>query len=421
MELHFLGGAGEVGRSCISLSTGETTVYLDCGINAQELQPNLSLPLFTNAKRASAVILSHGHLDHCGSIPALFKHSAPTVYCTTPTLSIANILYNDTLKIARQEKLPAPFSQADLKKALNYFSAMGYQQEFQLSPDLQFSFIDAGHIIGAAQIIIKAEKKKLIYSGDLKLNETRMHSGAEIEKNPDVLVMESTYGDKMQADRKKVEESFFNDVQDVVDDGGTALVPCFAVGRTQELLTLLGEKNFRGDIYIDGMGTAVNEVYYQYSGYLRNGKGFKAALQRAKIVSTREERKDAIAGGNLILTTAGMMEGGPVLSYLQAMERTDLPNKLFLTGYQAPGTNGRKLLNGEPLIINGRGYRVETPFKLYEFSAHAGQSELLEYAKNVNPEKILCVHGDDTQSFARLLKEEGFDASAPVNGDKVKL
>jgi len=126
MELHFLGGAGEVGRSCIALTTGETTVYLDSGINAQELQPNLSLPLFDKAKRPNAVILSHGHLDHCGSIPALFKHGAPTVYCTTPTLSIANILYNDTLKIARQENLPSPFSQQDLKKALNYF-AMGYE------------------------------------------------------------------------------------------------------------------------------------------------------------------------------------------------------------------------------------------------------------------------------------------------------
>ncbi|MDP3742569.1 MAG: MBL fold metallo-hydrolase, partial [Candidatus Micrarchaeota archaeon] len=368
------------------------------------------------------VILSHGHLDHCGSIPALFKHNAPRVFCTTPTLSIANILYNDTLKIARQERLPSPFSPQDLKKALNYFSTLGYGQEFKITPELSFSFVDAGHIIGAAQVVIKAEKKKLIYSGDLKLNETRMHSGADIEKNPDGLIMESTYGDKSQADRKKVEETFFSDVQDVVDGGGTALVPCFAVGRTQEVLTLLGEKNFRGDIYIDGMGTRVNEVYYQYAGYLRNGKGFKAALQRAKIVSSREERKDCIEGGNVILTTAGMLEGGPVLSYLQAMEQTDLPNKIFLTGYQAPGTNGRRLLNNEPLVIHGnlkKYYRVTTPFKLYEFSAHADQSELLDYAKKVNPEKIYCVHGDDTNAFAELLQKEGFDASAPVNGEKV--
>ncbi|MFH1247465.1 MAG: MBL fold metallo-hydrolase, partial [Candidatus Micrarchaeota archaeon] len=269
MELKFLGGAREVGRSCIELTSGDTTVFLDCGLNTGELNSNLALPLLNFAKRPQAVILSHSHLDHCGAIPTLYKHAAPTVHCTTPTLSIANILYDDTLKIARQEKLPAPFSTADLKKALVHFSAMGYETEYTLSKDLKFSFIDAGHIIGASQIILKLEKKKICYTGDLKLNETRMHCGAVVPKDVDVLITESTYGDKKQVDRKKVEESFFNDVQDVVDAGGIALVPCFAVGRTQEILSLLSEKNFKGKIYIDGMGARVNEVYYQYLGYLR--------------------------------------------------------------------------------------------------------------------------------------------------------
>ncbi len=419
MELHFLGGAGEVGRSCIALTANEQTVFLDCGIRMSK-EPES--PLFQSAKRPSAILLSHCHLDHCGAIPVLFKHGAPAVYCTTPTITIADILYEDTLKISREEKLPSPFSQADLKKCRNYFSALGYEQEFAISNDLHFKFIDAGHIIGSSQIVVTSEKKKLVYSGDLKLNETRMHSGADIEQNPDLLIMECTYGDKTQPDRKKLEENFFNEVQEIVDDGGIALVPCFAVGRTQELLTLLGEKNFRGDIYLDGMGRRVNEVYYQYSGYLRNARGFKNALQRANVVSTREERKQALGGGSVIICTAGMLEGGPVLSYLQAMEKTDLPNKIFLTGFQAPGTNGRRLLNGEPLHIgNSHSYRVSTPFKLYEFSAHAGQDELIQYAKKTNPEKVLCVHGDDTNAFASMLKEEGFNVEAPKNGDKVKL
>ncbi len=422
MELQFLGGAGEVGRSCVSLTSGETTVYLDCGL---KMEANNQFPLLERAKRPQAVILSHSHLDHCGAIPALFKHSAPTVYCTTPTLSVSNVLYNDTIKIAQQQKQPAPFSKVDLNKCLARFSTLGYGNEFKLSDDMHFSFLDAGHIIGSAQIEIKAEKKKLVYTGDLKLNATRMHNGAQIPIDVDTLVMESTYGVSNQTDRQKTEAEFTASIQEVVDDGGTALVPCFAVGRTQEILTLLSEKNFRGDVFIDGMGTQINDIYYQYSGYLKNPKGYKNALQKATVVSTNEDRKQAIQGGNVIITTAGMLEGGPVLSYLQKLEKSSGISKIFLVGYQGDRTNGRRLLKGEPIIISDgkkRSFlRVSLPVKKFEFSAHASQRELLQYAKKVNPNKIFCVHGDDTQSFAELLKADGFNATAPMNGDKIKI
>ncbi len=422
MELHFLGGAGEVGKSCISLSTSGTTVYLDCGL---KMEGSENLPLLNEAKRPSAVILTHSHLDHCGAIPVLSKHGAPVTYCTTPTLSISQILYEDTLKIAKQQKQPAPFSLQDLKKAIAHFSAMGYKNEFTLARDFKFSFLDAGHIIGSAQVVAKVEKKTVVYTGDFNVKETRIHSGADIPKQADVLITECTYGNGEQSHRGKMEDEFINDVQEVVDEGGIAIVPCFAVGRTQEIITLLSERNFRGKIYLDGMGARVNEVYYQYLGYLKNARSFKAALQKTSMVSTREEKRDALAGGNVIIATAGMLEGGPVLSYLQSIEKSDLRAKIFIVGYQAYGTNGRKLLNGEPLSIPSltgwRRLRVTTPVKKYEFSAHADQKELVQYVKRVNPEKVYCVHGDDTNAFAELLKENGFNATAPKNGDRVKI
>ncbi|MFH0712953.1 MAG: MBL fold metallo-hydrolase [Candidatus Micrarchaeota archaeon] len=421
MELHFLGGAGEVGRSCVSLSNEDTTIYLDCGSRMNE---QTELPLFANAKRPDAVLLSHSHLDHCGSIPILYKHGSPKTYCTTPTLAVCDILYEDVLKIAKQEKLPAPFSQADLKKAHDHFAALGYENEFKLNNNLKFEFIDAGHIIGASQILVKTKNTNLLYSGDFKLKETRMHNGAKIEKNVDVLIVESTYGDKNQKERQDVETKFVNDVQEIVNDNGTALIPCFAVGRTQEVLSLLNASNFKGKIFIDGMGTRVNEIYYQYSGYLKNAAGFKAALQRLEVVTTREDKRDALSGGNAIICTAGMLEGGPVLSYLQALEKKETNGKIFLTGYQVNNTNGRRLLEGKPIVIKGKPrklLRVSLPFKLYEFSAHADQQELLEYVEKVNAEKVICVHGDDTQYFAELLKEKGFNAVAPKNGERITV
>ncbi len=422
MELNFLGGAGEVGRSCFSLTSGETTVYLDCGL---KMEPHMQLPFLQNAKRPNAIILSHSHLDHCGAIPTLYQHSAPVTYCTTPTLSISNILYDDTIKIASQKNLPSPFSKADLTKALQHFSALGYKNEFTISKDIKFSFIDAGHIIGSSQIELEIEKKKVVYTGDLKLSETRMHKGAEAPTNVDTLIIETTYGEKEQNSRKEVEDQFVNAVQDVIDQHKTALVPCFAVGRTQEILTLLSEKNFRGNIYIEGMGERVNEVYYQYSGYLKNANSFRNALQKTKPITTKEERRQALSGGNVVISTAGMIEGGPILSYLQLMEKNQLDGKIFIVGYQAEHTNGRKLLHGQPIDFmtktGPKRMKVNLPVKQFEFSAHADQAELIQYVKTANPEKVICVHGDDTQSFANNLKEEGFNATAPKIGDRIKI
>ncbi len=420
MELGFLGGAGEVGRSCISLSTRETTVYLDCGLKMQEE----GLPLLKNAKLPDAVILSHSHLDHSGAIPLLFKHGAPTVYCTTPCIALCEVLFNDTLKIAQQEKKPPLFSQGDVKKSLNRFSALGYANEFTLNNDVSFSFLDAGHIIGSAQISIEIENKQVVYTGDVKLKETRMHAGADVPKKPDALIMECTYGNKSQPDRQKLEETFFEQVQEIIGEGGVALVPCFAIGRTQEIISLLSEKNFRGDIYIEGMGAVVNEIYSNYSGYLKNPRGFKTGLKRVKQIRDKSERKRALEGG-VIICTAGMLEGGPVLGYLQQIEKNEINAKLFLTGFQAPETNGRRLLNNEPLMIRtnrGAAYkRFSIPFKHFEFSAHADERELLEYVERTNPEKVFCMHGDDTTGFAHTLKQRGFDAYAPRNGEKVKI
>ncbi len=420
MELGFLGGGQEVGRSCVALSTDQTTVFLDCGL---KMHKSPELPLLGTSKQPQAVILSHPHLDHCGAIPLLFKHGAPTVYCATPSIAVSEVLFNDTLKIALQEKKSAPFSQGDVKKALNRFSALGYSHEFSL-PGLNFSLLDAGHIIGSAQISIETENKRVVYSGDFKLRETRMHGGAEVPKSVDVLIMECTYGNKAQPPRKQLEEAFFEEAQDVIDEGGVALIPCFAIGRTQEIISLLSEKNFRGDIYIEGMGATINSIYSNYASYLKNGKGFKAALKRVRQVVNKSERKRALEG-SVIIATAGMLDGGPVLSYLQAIERNETHAKLFLTGFQAPGTNGWRLLNGEPLWIKtNRGTiskRFSIPFKHFEFSAHADETELIEYVEKTNAEKVFCVHGDDAPGFVAKLKEEGFDAYSPKNGERIKV
>ncbi len=422
MEMTFLGGASEVGKSCLCLTSGSTTIYIDCGLKMEK--EATQLPAIHRGKRPSAVLLSHAHLDHCGAIPNLYKHGAPITYCTTPAIEVCEVLYKDTLKIAKEEKLPAPFSESDLKKAMQYFSALGYGNEFKISSDFKFSFIDAGHIIGAAQVQIITKDKKMVYTGDFKLKETRMHSGAQIPENVDILIIESTYGGKAQPLRAHVENKFFTDVNKIVENNETALIPCFAIGRTQEIIALLSEKKFKGGIYLDGMGKKVNDIYYNYASYLRDGKNFRNSLKKVKTITDKFERKEALQGGNAIICTAGMLEGGPILGYIQEMEKNGINGKIFLTGFQVPGSNGHKMLEGKPITLKGRKtseLKVALPFELYEFSAHSDQEELLEYVKKVNPEKVICVHGDNTQSFAELLKQRGFDACAPKNEERIKI
>jgi putative mRNA 3-end processing factor len=217
-----------------------------------------------------------------------------------------------------------------------------------------------------------------------------------------------------------MEKEFITGVKEVIDNEGVALIPVFAVGRSQEILALLYKNGLVDMTYIDGMAKKASDIALRHPTYLDNVELLQKAMERVVRVDAGKHRNAATDGGNIILTTSGMLTGGPVLNYIRKLNRN---SKVFLTGYQVEGTNGRNLLDGKPLMIDGHKFVVKNPVEFFNFSAHSDKKDLHEYIKKSDPEKVICVHGsaENTEAFAQDLKLEGFDAYAPKVGDTLKF
>ena len=303
---------------------------------------------------------------------------------------------------------------------LNKYMPCEYGKEYQFE-DYKIAMYDAGHICGSAITLIEKYKtgRRLVYTGDFKIEKQLLEGGAEIVKS-DILLLESTYAGKDHPDREKMAEQMVEEIRETIDNGGVALLPVFAVGRSQEMLALMGKYGLIDNTYIDGMAKAATEIVERYPEFVKNEDLLKNAIARAVWIKTPKNRTHALEGGSVVLTTSGMLNGGPALDYITRLNRN---SKIFLTGYQVEDTNGYRLMHGQPLDIDGRKFNVRTPFKVYDFSAHAGRTDLHRYVKESNPETVVCVHGsaENTSLFAEELKLEGFNAIAPKVGDVVEL
>lgn len=407
MKLAFFGACNEIGRSALAVETDSLKLLLDCGIKVHD---HYETPAFDKTK-FDACVLTHSHLDHSGALPVLYKHQAIPTFCSFPTVPITTILLEDSEKVALQNEKNLPFKRADMKKAVKKLVPMPFETEYEFFDGTIFTLHDAGHIPGSACVLVQAQGKSVFYTGDFKLEPTRLHNGALLPDSADVLVIESTYSAREHPDRKKLEREFTSAIKKALDYGATVLLPCFAVGRTQEILEILSAYLPREDVFVEGMGNRVNQVLYDYPAYLKDFDAFTQAITHAKVVEDRRGRKRIVGSPCVIVATAGMLDGGPALSYLQALNKGNAA--VFLTGFQAQGTNGRSLLNGEKILAGGKRIKIDLPVTQFDFSAHAGKKDLLETINRLNPEKVFCVHGDDCAGFAEELKEKGYDAIAP--------
>ena len=309
---------------------------------------------------------------------------------------------------------------SQLRIMLNRYMPCDYGKEYQFE-DYKIAMHDAGHICGSAITLIEKYQtgKRLVYTGDFKIEKQLLEGGAEIVKS-DVLLLESTYAGKDHPDREEMAKKMIDEIRETIDNRGVAMLPVFAVGRSQEMLALMSKYGLIDNTYIDGMAKAATEIVEQYPGFVKNEDLLRDAIKRVEWVESPRNRAHALEGGSVILTTSGMLNGGPALDYITRLNRH---SKIFLTGYQVEDTNGHKLMHGQPLDIDGRKFHVRVPFKVYDFSAHAGRTDLHKYVKESNPETVICVHGsaDNTSLLAEELKLEGFNAIAPKVGDIVEL
>lgn len=415
MKIHCLGAGQEVGRSCFLVETDQRVLF-DYGLKifSKHGKDKQNMLPFPYQGTIDAMFLSHAHLDHSGYIPELYSHPPFHWFGTSPTMQISSLLWADSLKIMGED---APYLPRHINRAENYFAPLNYDQILSLG-DTDYTFHDAGHILGSATIRATYKKKNLLYSGDFKLGETRMHKGMDIPNEVDYLILESTYSKRNHPNRAELEQTLVSKIEETLDNGGSVLLPSFAVGRTQELISVI-HAHLRGiPTYVDGMGKTVTQIYQSHEDYIKDPKAFNEATKDVIFVESSRDKKDATSEPSIIIATAGMMEGGPALSYLQNLN----PNsKLIFTGYNVEGTNGWRILNQNKVLIDGYELDVSVPSEYLDFSAHVGRDGLLKFVKSTNPEKIILNHGDSTPEFAAELNALGFDAVAPKNGEVIEL
>lgn len=363
------------------------------------------------------VLVSHGHLDHCGAVPNLM-YLNPEVYMTPPTVEFTSLLGRDTLKLAHTTLSGvAPFDPEDLHKLSRMTRKKDYGETFKTN-GYRVCFYNAGHIPGASGIRLESESgESLFYTGDFSLKETRLVPGAAEFPEADTLVLESTYFGEDHIPRKETEERFIESVLDTLDRGGTALIPAFAIGRTQEILMLLDAHEIRA--YVDGMGRDVYKILQKYPEYLRNHELLDRAFRRAISVKG-QQRNSVFKEPSVIVTTAGMLNGGPALYYLSRLYK-DPKSKILLTGYQVEGTNGRLALEHGIIETGGDVLILKPKIEQYDFSAHSGDHELKKLVKDFckkGTERVFVMHGNKTKFFSQWISDEiGVDVHAPSNGE----
>ena len=406
MKLRFLGGAREVGRSAVLVNDA---LLLDFGMLAD------NPPRFpVTTPDPDAVVASHGHLDHVGAIPSLLSgRSRPPIHWTPPTYELALTLARDTLKL-HGGTLQCPFTETDVKRMTEVSRTHGYRESFEAAGH-RVTFFDAGHIPGSAHVLVDDGDTRLLYTGDFHTDDQRLVAGTTARPDADVVICESTYSDVEHDDRSAVEERFAESVKTTLWEGGTVIVPAFAIGRTQEMMLICDAYDI--PCYVDGMGTKVTEMFRRHPEFLRDPEALRRAKSHARFVTGRDGQRSRITEQKAaIITTSGMLSGGPAMTYIPEI-RSNPVNKITMTGYQVEGTPGRELLETGTAAIDGRVMPVAAQVEGYDFSAHADRSGLVSFLDSYRDATVLVNHGDRCERFAAELSADGYDASAPTIGD----
>lgn len=408
MKIQFLGGVDEVGRLGMVLDYEGARLLFDYGM-APEKPPEYPM----ECPPIDAAFLSHAHLDHSGMLPWIGSRYDAPIFATPPSARIATLLHNDSYKIAGLEGYPAPYEKTDIKRTEQLFQTHGFGQTSDVG-NLAATCHPAGHIPGASMWEVQGDRT-LLFTGDLYTRDSRLVKAAKPVRC-DTLVLESTYAGREHPPRDQVEKEFLGAIEETIDRGGTAIVPTFAVGRAQEIMLLL--KNAGFEVWLDGMAKTVTTTYLDYGAFVKNRHELQAAYDEVRVVHSTHGRKLAL-NGEVILTTSGMLDGGPVLWYLDHL-RDDPESSVFLTGYQVEGSNGRRLLDTGHIEVQGVSEKIECRVRRFDFSAHAGHSDLVAFAKACGAKDVVLMHGDHREKLVDDMSEFA-TVHLPVKGEVVEL
>ncbi len=465
MKITFLGGVGTVTGSMYLVRTNRKSILLDCGLyqgkREESFQRNQKLPF--DIRRLDAVVLSHAHIDHSGNLPNLVKqgYSGP-IYATQATVSLCESMLPDSGRIheydveyvnrQRAKKGQPPvgplYTEDDALRTLGHFVGTGYGQTIRLARGVRVTFFDAGHILGSAMVLLESVENgrtvRLLFSGDLG------QPGLPIVRDPapmppaDVLLLESTYGDRLHPPIEDIKRDLAKVVNDVAARGGRIIIPAFAVGRTQEIVYDLHQLSHAGEIpelpiYVDSpLAVNVTEAFRTHPDYYdsetrafiaESGARDPFGFYRLRYVRSVEESKALNTAPNpmIIISASGMAEAGRVQHHLlHAIE--DPRNAVLIVGWQAPYTLGRRIADREPQVrIFGEPYELRAEVQIfYGYSAHADRDDLLTWAADgvESVQTVFVVHGDEkpAQALAEGLTGLGYRrVVVPSRGDKAEV
>lgn len=456
LRISFLGGFREIGRSCMLVQTKHSRVLVDCGINPVTNEPDKAYPYLNtmgfSLDQLDAVVITHGHMDHMGFVPYLYKYGYEgPVYATPPTRDFMALLQQDYLNVMKKSfNTEPPYDKKDIQKELRHIIPVDYREVVDITPEVKMTFYNAGHILGSAMVHLHIGEglHNLVYTGDIKFGFTRLFDPANTNfPRLESLFVESTYGgweDNMPA-RAESEMNLLKVIKETIDKKGCVLIPVFAVGRSQEILLVLEDfykrnPDFNIPIYIDGMVLEASAIHTAYPEYLRESLQKRILSNQSPFefpmikVAKGEDKKTIVESGEpaIIIAPSGMLNGGPSYEYLHLMA-SEPKNSLIFVGYQSALSLGSKIQKGmKEIPITGEdgrtdllkiNMRVET---VEGFSGHSDRRQLLAFIKNVMPipERVFTMHGDwnKTDDLAKsagmMLKRE---TNAPLDMEAVRL
>jgi putative mRNA 3-end processing factor len=398
MKLKFHGATKEVGRSCIVLNG---RYMLDAGLDLSE---GVKYPTITDVSRIEAVLLCHGHLDHSGALPLFNSMGLDCpIFATIETKKIAKILLKDEYKLQRLLGKHPAYSKFNITNIMAGITYIDFGMQKNIG-DISFTYIPSGHIPGSSSALIDVEGKKLLYTSDINTKDTLLMAGAKFMPNADIMICEATYGNRDHPPREVTEGRFIDAVKKTLDRGGSVIVPVFAVGRAQEIMLLLYEKlDYKVPIYLDGMADDVTRAVLEEPQFIRNPAELRKAYQKVKVVKKNIRRIDIVKEQSVIVTTSGMLDGGPVIDYLKHTH-FDEKNSILITGYQPEGCNGRMLMDTGRIVLDEQVVNVKAHYEQFDFSAHLGRAEIIELIKKVDPKILILNHGE-TDAINSLASE----------------
>jgi len=431
VSLLTLGGFGQVGRSCMLLTTSDSKILIDCGVNPGARNPSEAFPRLDWANISlddlDAIVIGHAHLDHTGFLPTLLKYGYKgPIYCTEPTLPMMNLIQLDAIKVATAQGRIPMYAERDVFQIMRQAITIPYGTVTDISPDIKLVLSNAGHILGSAtcHFHIGNGDHNFVYSGDIKYGKSLLLESANVNyPRVETLLIESTYGAKedIQPTRQEVESAFVASVNSVLKEGGKVLIPIPAVGRAQELMLVIHQYMKSGElveapVFMEGMIQEATAIHESFPEYL-------ARELKQKILETDDNpfdseyftniehasgREEALREQSpcIIIATSGMLEGGPVLEYFRNVA-PHKQNKILFVSYQVNGTLGRRVMDGgRQVSLSGNNGKVEvitincSTERLDGFSGHSDYNQLMSFVQRLRPKlrRVLVNHGEKRKS-----------------------